>query len=172
MQLSLQRAEQIIEQYADALAREIPENGIARYESWLPCRPEIVAQAIKIICALDIQSKYLTQEARNNYGTAISSLSSFVPDEVAKRINATRNLSAQEKFEQHNSDALRELDSFRDKKDEGLNLRIELENFIADVEQIDPKDPLYYQRAYTLAGAEYLAPSKKRHFWQIFSGVA
>ena len=172
MQLSLQRAEQIIEQYADALARDIPGGGIARFESWLPCQPETVAQAIKIVCALEIQSKTLTQEVRDGFGTAISSLSSFVPDEMAQRINATRNLSAQEKFEQRNSSAFRELDDFRDRAQEGLRLRLDLDNFINQVAQIDPNDPLYYQRAYTLAGVEYLAPKKKRRFWEIFSGVA
>lgn len=172
MQISLQHANQIADQYAAALARHMPKNGIARFESWLPCPPEIVIQAIKIACAIGIQSRSFSQELRSGYGTAISSLSSFVPDEKAQRINSTCNWSADEKFEQRNSDAFRELDAFRNGRGEGLNRRNDFENFIGQLEQADPSDPLFLQHAYNLAGSEYVAPEQKRGFWQIFSGVA
>lgn len=172
MQISVRRAEEIVEQYANVLARPIPNGGIARPESSLPCAPDVVVQAIKISCALEILSQTLTPQIRNGFGTAISSLSSFVPDHKAVMINQVAKWSSDEKFERRSTPEFIELEAFRGRMDYGFKLRADLEAFINQVVQFDLHDPLYFQRAYTLAGAEYSAPPKKRSIWDIFSGVA
>lgn len=172
MQLSVSKAEEIVEQYANALSRQIPDSGIARPESWLPCPPDVVVQAIKISCALDILSKTMTPDIRNGFGTAISSLSSFVPDAKATMINKTATWSIDEKFEKRDSQEFLELEAFRGRSAYGFKLRCDLENYIDQVAQLDLQDPQYFQRAYALAGVEYSTPAKKRSFWRIFSGVA
>ena len=172
MQISVSKAEEIVEQYANALARPIPNSGIARSESWLPCASDVVVHAIKISCALEILSQTFTPDIRNGFGTAISSLSSFVPDDKAKMINEATNWGADEKLEKRNSAELLELEEFRSRIGYGFKLRSEFESFIDQVQQLDLHDPLYFQHVYRLAGAEYSVPAKKRSIWSIFSGVA
>jgi hypothetical protein len=161
--MSIADAQRTADQYYAALVREIPNNGIARFESWLPCRPARVFQALKIVAAFEVHERALTPELRSLLGGAASALASFAPDSKAKAINDFRNKSSDEKLRLRAGQESRDLDEFRATSD-GLGLRLEFEEYLSSVEGLDLSDPIFFQRVYTLIGLEY-TPPRKLKFW-------
>lgn len=149
-ELTPKLAAEIIEQYADAMARGTPDGGIARYESYLPCSKDRIKQACKLSLAFLIEHHSLKQEYVRLLLSTIAGLSSFVPDEKAKRINANRT-PANEEYRQFSDSMI------------GREIRREMDEFIEQVEAMDTCDPLFHQRVYTLIGLEYF-PSVKQKF--------
>jgi hypothetical protein len=174
--MTLQEAERLVRQYGSVLA-EGPFEGPAEYASRLPDSPERIVQAMKLWLAHDIRVGSLTEEFRNQIGTAASRLLHFVADDRARQLNAAKS-----EWSTRPSDlsveALEELAEATLSADEwdvqaeaaGFSLRCELSDFVATVQKLDPADQLYWQRVYTLAGLEYPPGSKKRSFWDWFSG--
>lgn len=116
--------------------------------------------------------KSTSQELKNQLGTALSELSSFLPDNKATKINQFCNKSVEEKFELRDAEESMDLNEFRIKSGQsGLSIRIDFADFVSQVEKFDLSDPIYYQRAYTLAGLEYTLPHRRK-FWQLFLVVA
>ena len=174
--MTLQDAEKIVQEYGSVLASESATDGPASYASRLPHSPERVVQAMKLWLARDIQNRSLTQELRNEIGTAASRLPCFIEDEEARRLNATsRSFSLAERAGLATEDFIARVKAVGDVHEwttnahiAGASLRGELSDFITAVEQFDPADLFYWQRAYTLAGVEY-CPAKKRSFLDLFS---
>jgi hypothetical protein len=168
MSLSIKDAQEIVDQYATALTRSIPDNGIARYMSWLPCTPEKIIQSFKILVAFEIQQQAMPKDLKNQFGSALSALPSFISDTKAQQINKFRNKSSSERFELRNTQTYQDLDDFSTESGlQGFIIHSDFEDFLSMVEGFDLGDPLYFQRAYTLAGVEYVPP-RKRRFWQLF----
>src|SRR5258708_3861125 len=96
--MTLRDAEKIVHEYCSVLAKESVTDGPASYASRLTYSPEIIVQAIKLWLAHDIQNRSLTQEFRNEIGTAVSRLPYFIEDEEARRLNtASRSSSPAER---------------------------------------------------------------------------
>jgi hypothetical protein len=120
---------------------------------------------MKLWLANEIKNRSLTEEFRNEIGTAASRLPFFIGDAEARRLNtiyrsnapARRDgLTTEETIRRANAD--REV--FRwgtNATAAGALLRGELSNFILVIEQFDPADSFYWQRVYTLAGLEFPA---------------
>jgi hypothetical protein len=166
--MTLENAEKIVHEYGAVLATESATDGPASYASRLPHSPERIVQAMKLWLAHDIQNRSLTQEFRNEIGTAASRLPYFIEDAKAHRLNTTRRSFspaaraglAREDFIAR-AKAVREVDEWATSAAiAGLSLRGELSEFIAAVEQFDPADSLYWQSVYTLAKLEH-SPTRK-----------
>lgn len=158
--MTLEDAETIVQEYASVLATETATDGPASCSSRLPHPPEKVIQAMKLWLAYEIQNRSLTQEFRNEIGTAASRLPYFIQDEEAHRLNTTnRNYSAAEGDSPTTEDFIARAKVVGEVHEWSMNARIagsslrcELSDFVAAVEQFDPTDSLYWQRVHTLAG--------------------
>ena len=158
-------AERIVQEYAAVLAAEGATNEIASSASRLPHSRERIIQAMKLWLANDIKSRSLTQEFRNEIGTAASRLPFFIEDTEARRLNTIyrSNMPAQ-RAGLTTEEAIRRANADREVFRWGTNataagtlLRGELSNFISVIEQLDPANSFYWQRVYTLAGLEFPA---------------
>ncbi len=174
--MTLQDAEKIVQEFGSALASESATGGPASYTSRLPHSPERIIQAMKLWLAHDIQNLSLTQEFRDEIGTAASRLPYFIEDEEARRLNATsRSFSPAGRAGLSTEDFMARAKAVGEVHEwttsahiAGSSLRGELSDFIAAVEKFNPADALFWQRVYTLAGLEY-PPPRKRSFLDLFS---
>lgn len=182
--MTLEDAEKVVQEYGGVLAGN-PHDGLAQHASRLPHSPERIVQAMELLLAYKIHRGSLTEEFKNEIGSAASILPLFILDEDARRFNDIRRdypakfseLLTQEPTDRAKQ-ALSELrKSFHEAAEwsdraaaAGYSLRIKLSHFIETVRQFDPTDPLFWQRVYTLAGLEYPA-AKKRSFGDWFAGT-
>jgi hypothetical protein len=174
--MTLKDADEIVQQYASVLAQDAPDE-IASSKNQLLNSQDKIIQAMKFLLGFAIESHSLDEKFSNDIKGAASRLPYFIEDAEARRINAIKNNSRREMkrkdlpaqdFIKH-AEALKEVHDFSISADiAGLALSGELADFIATVEQLNPQDPIYYQRVYTLIGIEY-SPPKKRSFWNWFS---
>jgi hypothetical protein len=157
-ELTPKLAEQIIKQYGDALAREIPDDGLARYESFLPCPKERLKQAFKVMFAFLIEYEEMDQPYADHLLTGITYLGQFEPDEKARHINALRA---------NGEPYWHEFDQFE------MASRAEIDRFIEEVSALDSSDPLFHQQVYSLIGLEYSAKLRRsfREFYLESSGL-
>jgi hypothetical protein len=92
--MTLQDAKTIVQEYGSLLAKDSATAGPASYASRLPHSPERIVEAMKLWLAHHIQNRSLTQEFRDEIGTAASRLPYFIEDEEARPLNTTnRTLS-------------------------------------------------------------------------------
>ena len=169
--MTLRDAERIVQEFGSVLASESTTDAPASHASRLPHSPERIVQAMKLWLAHDIQRRSLTQEFRNEIGTAASRLPFFIEDDEARHLNMTsykfspaaRAGLAPEDFIARSKAAGEVHDWTIAAHIAGSSLRGQLSDFIAAVEQFDPADSIFWQRVYTLAGLEY-SPMRKRSF--------
>ena len=154
--LTPKAANEIVRQYGEALARGCPDDGVARYASYLPCTREEIIQAFKLVLAFEIEHKSLTQKNYDLLVPAIMYLDSFVADDRADRINrGGRDFENKEYWEFIPTMASAEI-------------REEIDNFLTQVEAMDSEDTLFHQRVYTLIGLPY-SPDIEKKYWNIYS---
>jgi hypothetical protein len=151
-ELTPKAAEQIVRQYGGALARGGPEGSIARYESYLPCSKEKIKQSFKLMLAYEVEHRSLTNETANLLIGSVAHLNAFVPDEKADRINANKLRIGDKECSRHLHDMW------------GVEIRAEMDVFIAAVQALDRDDGLFHQRVYTLIGLEYSKRIEKAYF--------
>ncbi|MEQ1751821.1 MAG: hypothetical protein ABL974_20535 [Prosthecobacter sp.] len=175
------QAELIITEYGAVLEQACSGDGAAYCLSRLPAPPQRIMQAMKLALASDIHSGALTEDMRNHFGGGASFLTRFIPDDEAQRLNdIKRNFKSSDvarlppdEFRKQSQIMGEVLNWTTNAMMAGLTLRSELTAFIESVQQLDPRDSLFWQRVYTLAGLEYSAPAKpapkKRTFWDWFS---
>ena len=151
-------AERIVQQYGAALARGYPDRGIARYASYLSHSRDEIKQASKLFLACRIEHDSLTNEVAENLLGAVMFLDSFVPDAQADRINQIHRTTQSLENEEYSTFISNMLN---------MEIREEMDEFIVEVEALDPNDPLFHQRIYTLAGLEY-GPSVENGYFELY----
>jgi hypothetical protein len=164
--MTLEDAERIVQEYGSVLAAGGATDEIASYASRLPDSRERIIQAMKLWLAHEIKSRSLTEEFRNEIGTAASRLPFFIEDTEARRLNTLyrsnapaqrAGLTTEETIRRANAD--REV--FRwgtNATATGVLLRGELSNFTSVIEQFDPADSFCWQGVYTLAKFKHQPP--------------
>jgi hypothetical protein len=154
--MTLKDAEMIVHAYSSLLAQDDSGDGPASYASHLPHPPATVLQAMKLWLAYGIQNRSLTEQFRNEIGTAAARLPYFIADDEARRLNAINSdFSASARAGLSDDDFIKRAMAVREvhawtttAMTAGLSLRAELSDFVTTVQKLTPSDSQFWQRVY------------------------
>ena len=162
--MNIDDAEMIIDAYGSFFLKPETESNHFHRESELPFTKTQIRQAIMLDLANHIYCGTLTENYKNILTSSVSTLAYFYKDAEADKLNhayrlgkhGSANLASEEKITYRTA-----LDESRKSAEIGFAVRMELEDFVEIVKKIAPKDPIFWQRVYTLCGLPYTPPKKK-----------
>ena len=160
--MTLREAERIVKLYGAALARGT-EGGFARRRSWLPASSEIIVCATKLFLAELIKSQSFPRPISDQLINAISLLPGFVEDSLAERFGTVdKRMGAGQPIAPV---ASQEMSQFMNEFiEQSFAIRQQVDQFIYEVQKLNPDEPLFYKRVYALARIE-TPPEKRVSFW-------
>ncbi|HSS21663.1 MAG TPA: hypothetical protein VLL54_16440 [Pyrinomonadaceae bacterium] len=152
-QLTPKLAEEIVQHYGAALEHGLSDGRTAIPESLLPCSKERIKQAFKLALAFQIDYDSLKEEDRSTLVAGLMYLGQFVPDAQANLINEGPRTLANVNYNE-----------FQDLQiNAALEVKEEMDSFVAQITALDKFDPLFHQKTYSLIGLEY-SDSVKQDF--------
>jgi ribosomal protein L16 Arg81 hydroxylase len=149
--MTLQEAIITIKKYGSAF--ENPNNeGIARYESWLPCSKDSIILAFKLLFAHLIEHQQLSQQRFDELIVPLMAIDSFVDDQQASEID---RIHKRLEVNQVTSEELETYTLYMKKSFSSKETVDHMIDYVNLVLKLDPTDSLYHQKICTYAGIEY-----------------
>jgi hypothetical protein len=151
--MNYQASKFIIEKYINALAKGIENNGIARYQSLLPCSKEKIHDAFKIFLAHSIHNRPLPSVIFEKYLEASLYIDDFIEDEKAKIINELHALGSYKEIMKDENKSKIFFDYKANKSAD--NKHLVLVAFTNRIKELDYKSTDYCKKIYDLAEIKY-----------------
>lgn len=151
--MNFQDAKLIIDKYINALAKGIENNGIARYQSILPCSKEKIFDAFKIFLAHSIHNKPLPSEIFEKYLEVSLYIDHFIEDEKAKIINELHAMGSYKEIMKDESKSKIFFDYRANIS--AVNKYLELVTFTNKIKELDCHSSDYCKKIYDLAEIKY-----------------
>lgn len=149
--MTLQEAITTIKKYGSAFENQNKE-GIARYESWLPCPKQNIILAFKLLFAHLIEHQQLSQKRFDELIVPLMAIDSFVDDQQGNEIDRIhKRLEA----DQITSGELEKYTSYMKRSFSSKETVDHMIDYVNLVLKLDPTDSLYHQKICTYAGIEY-----------------
>jgi hypothetical protein len=146
-------AKYIIDKYISALAKGTAPNGIARYQSLLPCSKEKIYDAFKIFLAYSIKHNSYPPEILGKYIASSAYVTSFINDdhvEIFDEMFAQNKLYLIEKDDQESNIFIQYWESML-----SVDEFDKITSFVEKIQKLDLKDRYYCRKVYELAGLKY-----------------
>jgi len=169
--MTINDADKIIKKYARLFEKPDYNSRQFRRDSVLPYSKTQIRQALMLDLAHHIYEGTLDDDYKNIITGSVSPLAYYYDDAKADRLDQAFKLSKITGVVDRSSDeALKIREAFEEANKCGgiaLSMRLEIEDFVKRVKQIDLQDPIFWQRVYTLCGLPYTDP-KKKSLWGLF----
>jgi hypothetical protein len=169
--MTINDADKIIKKYARLFEKPDYNSRQFRRDSALPYSKTQIRQALMLDLAHHIYEGTLDDDYKNIITGSVKPLAYYYNDAKADRLDHAYKLAKLVNISDRNHDEeLKIREAFEEANKCGgvaLAMMCELEDFVNRVEKIGSKDPIFWQRVYTLCGLPYTEP-KKKSLWGLF----
>lgn len=169
--MTINDADKIIKKYARLFEKPDYNSRQFHRDSVLPYSKTQIRQALMLDLANHIYEGTLDDDYKNIITGSVAPLAYYYDDAKADYLDQDFKLSKITGVVDRSSDEILKIrEAFEEANKCGgiaLSMRLEIEDFVKRVKQIDLQDPIFWQRVYTLCGLPYTEPRKKS-FWGLF----